>query len=72
MTQNDPVADTRVVGDLDPEVHEMLEDFVKTCQPVDTLPLLVMRDNATGALRRGSCPRKLLGPGGYNGRPSRS
>lgn len=50
MTSHSSVADTRLVGDLDPETHEMLEDFAQTCKPVDSLPLLVMRDNATGAL----------------------
>src|SRR5665811_2447028 len=50
MTHHGSVADTRVVGDLDPEIHEMLEDFAQTCKPVDSHPLLVMRDSATGAL----------------------
>lgn len=50
MTHHDPVADTRLVGDLEPEIHELLEDFARTCKPVDSHPLLVMRDNATGAL----------------------
>jgi hypothetical protein len=50
MNRSDSVADTRLVGDLDPEIREMLADFVKTCEPVDALPVLVMQDKATGAL----------------------
>jgi hypothetical protein len=50
MEHNDPVADTRLVGELDPEMDEMLADFVQICLPVDALPFLVMRDKATGAL----------------------
>ena len=50
MDYHDPVADTRLVGDLDPDVVELLEDFAQICEPVDSLPLLVMQDKATGAL----------------------
>lgn len=50
MSQDALVADTRIVGDLDPEILEMFDDFVHSCEPVDSLPLLVMRDNLTGAL----------------------
>jgi hypothetical protein len=50
MTEEDSVADQRIVGDLNPEIHELLRDFVQACEPVDSRPLLVMRDNLTGAL----------------------
>ena len=42
--------DTRLVGDLDPTIEAMINDIVQVCKPVDPLPILVMRDNATGAI----------------------
>jgi hypothetical protein len=43
------VVDTRLSGEVEATVIEMIEDFVATCEPVDALPILVMRDSATGA-----------------------
>lgn len=42
--------DKRLVGDLDPNVEAMIEDFVNVCKPVESLPILVMRDSATDAI----------------------
>ncbi len=50
MTATSENADCRLVGDLDPEVLELVDDFVVVCDPVSSRPLLVMRDNATGAI----------------------
>lgn len=50
MEHNDPIGDTRLVGELDPEIEAMLADFSQICEPVDARPLLVMVDKATGAL----------------------
>lgn len=50
MTQSGNTVETRLVGELDPEVIELIEDFATTCKPVNSPPLLVMRDNATGAV----------------------
>lgn len=43
-------ADTRLSGEVDESIAKMIEDFVNTCAPVDALPLLVMKDSATGAI----------------------
>ncbi|GAP53523.1 hypothetical protein AHiyo6_00880 [Arthrobacter sp. Hiyo6] len=42
--------DTRLVGDLKPEVIELIEDFITVCKPVESLPILVMRDMRTQAI----------------------
>lgn len=44
------VVDTRLSGEVEGTLIAMIEDFVATCQPVDALPMLVMRDSATGAI----------------------
>lgn len=50
MVDGAGILDRRLVGDLDPKVEGMIEDFVKVCTPVESLPILVMRDNATAAI----------------------
>lgn len=41
--------DTRLTGDVDEQIHELITDFVETCHPANPLPLLGMIDQATGA-----------------------
>ena len=50
MSHSAEIVDTRLIGDLAPEVMAMIEDFIKVCSPVESLPILVMRDNATNAI----------------------
>ncbi|MCS5716438.1 hypothetical protein NVV95_17970 [Herbiconiux sp. CPCC 205716] len=50
MTDGVETLDTRLVGTLDPGVQAMIEDFVEMCKPVESLPILVMRDKATDAI----------------------
>lgn len=42
--------DERLVAELDDDVRETIKDFIQSCKPIDALPLLVMRDKATGAI----------------------
>ncbi|MBH0054502.1 hypothetical protein I6E74_10030 [Salinibacterium sp. SWN139] len=49
MTDGVGTLDTRLVGDLAPGVEALIADFVQVCKPVESLPILVMQDNATGA-----------------------
>jgi hypothetical protein len=42
--------DTRFVGAIDDDMLEVIEDFIDTCKPVDALPVLLFRDQATGAV----------------------
>lgn len=44
------IVDTRLIGDLDSDVMAMIEDFIEVCKPVESLPILVMRDKATEAI----------------------
>lgn len=50
MVDGTGILDRRLVGDLDPNVEAMIEEFVRVCTPVESLPILVMRDNATAAI----------------------
>lgn len=49
MASDKEIVDTRLVGSVTDEMHEMIDDFVRTCNPVDAMPLLVVQDKATGA-----------------------
>ena len=50
MSRGTKELDDRLVGDLNDEVRETIEDFIRSCKPVDALPLLVLKDKATGAI----------------------
>lgn len=50
MVDKAAILDKRLVGDLDPSVEAMIEDFFRTCRPLESVPILVMRDNATSAV----------------------
>lgn len=50
MGQGVGTVDTRLIGDLTPEVIDLIEDFIDVCKPVESLPILVMRDLRTGAI----------------------
>lgn len=50
MVERVETLDKRLVGVLDPNVESMIEDFFQVCQPLESLPVLVMRDNATSAV----------------------
>jgi hypothetical protein len=50
MGTGDNAVDSRLAGELSDAVRELIEDFVEVCLPVDTRPLLLMRDKATGSV----------------------
>lgn len=50
LTQSAGIVDTRLVGNLKPGVIDLIEDFINVCKPVDSPPILVMRDKRTGAI----------------------
>lgn len=49
MSQSGGTVDTRLVGELKSDVVGLIDDFINVCKPVESLPVLVMRDNRTGA-----------------------
>lgn len=44
------MVDTRLVEDVEPDVIELIEDFIKVCKPIESLPVLAMRDMRTQAI----------------------
>lgn len=42
--------DTQFVGPVDQSMIDLIEDFIEMCNPVDALPVLLFRDQATGAV----------------------
>lgn len=50
MGAGSDAVDVGLAGELDDAVRPIVDDFVEACQPVDTRPMLLMRDKATGAV----------------------
>src|SRR4051812_1613235 len=50
VSAGDGAVDARFVGELADEALKAIDDFIEVCVPVDTRPMLLMRDGATGAV----------------------
>lgn len=50
MSKDTATVDTRLVKELKPGVAELIASFIEVCQPIESLPILAMRDMRTGAI----------------------